>query len=548
MPLTLYWYILRDLLKLLVAAAGVLVVVMSFGFAVKPISEGLLDPWQLVKVICYTMPGMLTFALPFAAAFASTLVFFRLAQDNEINACAASGVSYRELLTPVVLLGLVLTLGLFWMSNWVVPRFWRLVAAEIEQDVAKLVVRQIQRREVVELGKLVLYADHAQDNVTIADRPKDGPQPYNTLVLDGVAVARLDEHSALRSDYTAERAVVDLYRDESQDRIYATMLLTNVTINDPESGTLISVARQPIEPQEIESPFEQKPKFLSLPRLKRLVQEPERSRGVRDAKLGLIESLGHQAILRQAHDALVDGKHELELTSPQGQRYVITGPPRDPAGRKMRLEASGNDKVVVRARAGDVTTQRLEAEAATLEVVPNDVSGEPRMNLVLERVKVIDQALPAPSLLREVTLPLLRTDNPIIEPLRALSIDGLLGKARPHEQPDIKRSSMILTRQLNSLLRDITSRLHERAAIAVNSLLVLLLGAVMSMLLRQQTPLAIFFWCFMPTVVAFLLISTGQNLIGWEKMAPIVGMFTVWSGNLALAALVVFVYLRLCRN
>ena len=59
MPLTLYWYILRDLLKLLITSTLVLVIVMSFGFAIKPISDGLLGPWQLVKVIGYTMPGML---------------------------------------------------------------------------------------------------------------------------------------------------------------------------------------------------------------------------------------------------------------------------------------------------------------------------------------------------------------------------------------------------------------------------------------------------------------------------------------------------------
>ena len=75
MPLTLYWYILRDLLKLLITSTLVLVIVMSFGFAIKPISDGLLGPWQLVKVIGYTMPGMLTFAMPFAVASGTIICF-----------------------------------------------------------------------------------------------------------------------------------------------------------------------------------------------------------------------------------------------------------------------------------------------------------------------------------------------------------------------------------------------------------------------------------------------------------------------------------------
>ena len=41
------------------------------------------------------------YALPVAAAFASTLTFYRMAADNEITAAAVSGVSYRSILLPV---------------------------------------------------------------------------------------------------------------------------------------------------------------------------------------------------------------------------------------------------------------------------------------------------------------------------------------------------------------------------------------------------------------------------------------------------------------
>ncbi|QNN22607.1 LptF/LptG family permease [Planctomycetales bacterium ZRK34] len=548
MPLTLYWYILRDLLKLLITSTLVLVIVMSFGFAIKPISDGLLGPWQLVKVIGYTMPGMLTFAMPFAVAFSTTLVFFRLSQDNEIIACAVGGISYRELLTPVLVLGLVLTLGLFWLSNWVVPKFWQLVAREIEQDVARLVIRQIERGETVSFGNLLLYADQARDDVEIEPRPADVPTPYNRLVLDGVAVAKIDRENILRADYTAERAVVDLYHDPTQDRTYATMLLSNVTINDPDSGTLITVKRQPVEPQEIESPFEQKPKFLSLPRLKKLVADPERSSSVRKSKRALIDSMAGFVILQKMNDALIDGG-SMTLISPQGQRYELSGPLGDVGSNRLRLRAVGNDKVVVRARVGDLTTQRIEAESGTLEVVTNDLAEEPRMNLKLERVRVIDQDLPTPSTLRQVTLPLLRMDEPVLAPLRGMTIQQVMNRAAGYEDApavELYRKSMV--RVIGGLMREVTSRLHERAAMAVNCLLVALLGAVMSMLLRQQTPLAIFFWCFMPTIVAFLTISSGQNMIGWHDTPIAIGMAMAWAGNVGLIMMIVWIYMRLCRN
>lgn len=66
MPWTLYRYILRELLKVLVLTTTVLVVVLSFGAAVGPMADGLLGPVTLVKFVLYTMPTVLGFALPFA--------------------------------------------------------------------------------------------------------------------------------------------------------------------------------------------------------------------------------------------------------------------------------------------------------------------------------------------------------------------------------------------------------------------------------------------------------------------------------------------------
>jgi lipopolysaccharide export system permease protein len=546
-PLTLYWYILREIIKLLATSVAVLVLLLAFGAAIKPISEGMLSPIQIIKVILYMVPGMLPFALPFAAAFASTLVFFRLSQDNEVTAMAVGGLSYRDILMPVLFLGLALTLGLFFMSNWVVPRFWRLVAQEIERDVASVVVKRIQSGEVVSVGGWLIYADSAQDNVPLPPPVANQPQPYNRIAFRGVAVGRLNVDRVLQDSHTAELAVMDLYRDEAQNRTYATLALSNVAINDADTGTLALSATQHIAAQEIPSPFKQKPKFLSLGELKALAQNPQASSDVRSAKSHLIQALAREAVaLGMARQ--LEKSDDLPLVNTRGQTYRIAAPILQHDAGELRLQATDTEPVTAHLQLGDVITQRLQAQAGRFETRIESSDEEPRINLVLERVVILDPALPKPTSLREVTLPLLRYDKPVVAPLRSASVVELINLAKRYESPRVKQAAASVEYQLVNLLRDIKARLHERAASAVNCVLVLLLGAVMSMCLRRQVPLAIFFWCFMPAVAAFLTISSGTQMIGDNPASDLAGIAVTWAGNTGLIVMITLVYLRLARN
>ena len=81
--------------------------------------------------------------------------------------------------------------------------------------------------------------------------------------------------------------------------------------------------------------------------------------------------------------------------------------------------------------------------------------------------------------------------------------------------------------------------------------MVMLLGAVMSMHLRHQTPLVIFFWCFLPAIVGMFLISGGGKNIADANPFGLGTWFTalmIWTGNLFLLAVVWLVYARLARH
>src|SRR5262245_2217447 len=81
--ITMWRHTRLDLIKLVVLSTSVLVLVIAIGAAVKPLSDGALQPQDLPKFLMIACVPMLAYALPFAAGFAATLVYYRVAHENE---------------------------------------------------------------------------------------------------------------------------------------------------------------------------------------------------------------------------------------------------------------------------------------------------------------------------------------------------------------------------------------------------------------------------------------------------------------------------------
>ncbi|MEY2713763.1 MAG: hypothetical protein RIT24_106, partial [Planctomycetota bacterium] len=110
MPSILLRHIVADLVRILLLTASVLVAVIAFGAAIRPIMQNLLGAEDLLPFVTQASVPMLQFALPFSGAFAATIVYSRLAADNEVLAMSAAGLSYRRVLMPAFVLGAALFL------------------------------------------------------------------------------------------------------------------------------------------------------------------------------------------------------------------------------------------------------------------------------------------------------------------------------------------------------------------------------------------------------------------------------------------------------
>jgi lipopolysaccharide export system permease protein len=97
------------------------------------LSKGL--PWNIVlEFFVLNMAWMIALSVPMAVLTATLMAFGRMAADNEIAAMEANGVSIYTIIAPVAVAALLLSIGLVWFNNNVLPDFnhrTRLLASDI---------------------------------------------------------------------------------------------------------------------------------------------------------------------------------------------------------------------------------------------------------------------------------------------------------------------------------------------------------------------------------------------------------------------------------
>jgi lipopolysaccharide export LptBFGC system permease protein LptF len=554
MAWTIYRYILRELLKLLVLSTVVLVTVISFAAAIKPLSDGV-GAGSLMKFIFYSAPTMLGFALPFAGAFASTLVFLRFAADNEIVACSASGMSYRAILLPVLGLGVALTMGLFLLSNFIVPDFYRRAAQSVENDLMTVLVTRLNENQpyVDERNRMVLYADTARER-PVPHLDDSALQPVKMIQLTGVAVASIDPQGRVQTQATSRQANVFLFHDEGRSWITARMF--EAMRYYPDRGEFGFISQFDAGPVRLPTPFRDSAKFLSWPELRQLRTQPQRYDRIRNARDDLMDAVSAERLRQLLAEKLAPAgeAHEVTLMEPgRGDRYTISTPRLQRGGQAMTLHAQGSQPVVVQTMADGRAGRRFEAASAELKIESGGSDPEPSVLLELRDVKVFDlRSADRFTQHSRYVLPRMVWPGAILDvqpgtlsvaQTMELAASPMFGQSR-----SVAKAGHQLYHEIAELARKIKAQLHQRAASAFACLLLLALGAILSMKLAGQMPLVVYFWTFLLAIVTLIIIYTGENMASSTNWPLAAGLGVIWLGNAGLCVVAAVIYCRLARN
>jgi lipopolysaccharide export LptBFGC system permease protein LptF len=141
-------YILKELLKAMALSLPAIAGVFSFAIVLQKLQALGLGPVASLKYMTLTLPGACYLALPLSAVLVATLIYGRLASDNEVMACRASGIPVSSLLWPAFLLAMIssgLTLGL---AAWPLPESHYATKKLALEDIENLFFSQLNNSRI----------------------------------------------------------------------------------------------------------------------------------------------------------------------------------------------------------------------------------------------------------------------------------------------------------------------------------------------------------------------------------------------------------------
>jgi lipopolysaccharide export system permease protein len=188
---------------------------------------------QVALLVFYSFPTIIAMSTPFATLLGPLMTVGRLSSDNEVLVMLTSGLSYKNVFTPTILVGIIVTIFSFGVNDVLLPmgtiafqRLWRDIlistpALEIEPNSVKHFNNTALITGAV-TGKAI-------DNMLILDRTSDGER--RLIMADNAAF--VDDSKSISLELT--NAFLHSSKEtERRDYDYATMsfLRYRLPVND----------------------------------------------------------------------------------------------------------------------------------------------------------------------------------------------------------------------------------------------------------------------------------------------------------------------------
>ena len=545
-PLILWSHVAWELLRVFLVTTGIMVSVIAFGAAAKPLAENSIGADTVLKYVSLAMVPMLQFAIPFSAGFAATLVIHRFATDNELLAMSACGMSHRRILAPAAILGGFLCVVMLVLVSMVIPRFWTRMKELATADATQMLVGAVARGEALAADRLMIYADAAREV-----EPPPGSGARRRLLLTGVAAIELENpwSSSIVTEFTAEDAAVDIH--VTPRGTVAKMALMNATVVRPGEGAIVTVPIAEPEAASLYSGFERSPKFLTVPEIVALRSDVDRAQSVADAKKPLAAILG-EVDLWTCLGAPAGGA--IELVQPETGRSVLLDGARIAAGALVPSE--GRARFTLTELVDGRPVRRAEAASGTIRAI-SEAGFAPRFALAVPAAAdAVDLVSGLPGrwspriddLLPRGCEPRDWMAAPSAEVLAAAggvpASDGTGPFAALRKSAERRRDA--LEYQRKDTVWESDSHLVNRLAQSASVVLVLLLGAALAAAMRHAMPLTVYILAFVPAIANIFMVSSGQLMMSDGRTAA--GLAVMWGGNLVLLVAIVLTWRRLARN
>jgi lipopolysaccharide export LptBFGC system permease protein LptF len=536
MVFTLHRYIFREVLKVFCLAAVALTLMMSLGSILRPVQEYGVGPGQVIDLIAYFLPITLTFVLPMAALFATTLVYGRLANDNELDACKASGISLLPLVYPGLVLAVIVATANLLLSFYVMPIFVHRAESSLKDNARQILFRNVQRKGYYRLPpdeRYLIYADNAD---------------FRNNILSGVVAVEVADNDSIKRIITAETAKVIFNPHEKFNEVRITAHNTNQMGPAEEAGfsaEWLSLTA------EFGSLLGDNIKFKKIDEMKQIRLDPMLFDPVARLARKVYAQFTAELLAQEINTTIAPNTNKSFRLHSDRQLVDLTAKNCTILNEK-RLQLADDVMIIERQLNGDEPRQIFRCQRAFLDIEGDELA--PTLILDVRNAKLqTDQSsgeLLGRHIVRGLVLPAAVTDRfKTADILNEITPQAVSSALLAGPSAHLAQLQNQLQREIAGTLAEIGAETHSRLAFGIGCITLIMTGIGLGVLLKGGHLLTAFAASVAPALALVVCIMMGKNIAKNPSavIAPF-GIILMWAGLVVLSVLTLVLYRRLLRH
>jgi len=531
MVFILHRYIFKELFKVFALSALALGVIMSLGSLLRPIQEYGVGPRQVFDLLCYFLPVTMTFVLPVAALFATSLVYGRFAADNEFDACKSSGISPSMLFYPALILAVIIAIANLILSFHVVPAYVQRAEMSIKADAKQILFRNIQRQGYYALpgGQFRIYAD-------AADVKNSG--------LLGVVIID-DNRKKEKKLITAEAATVDFNSTPKTNEVK--VFAKNAYQIDEQGGVFFEAISVLGEFQNI---MADDVKFRKIEQINAIKLAPMTFSPIAACAYNAYERLTIELLHKEISDTLASATDNFYQLHNEKALIRFTAEKCTLLPNSDAMELTGKVALFEYDRKTGEITKNYRGEKLSIQL-SNETETRPSTKLVITFPNAVwlDRGV-------EFIKPRYSAkDLQLPESVTAKLGEDIIKTANSHSfidtpSPTLEGRIKEMNRKIRVTFLEIKAEIHSRLVFGIGCITLILIGTELGIRFRGGHLLTAFGISSIPAAALLIFIMMGKNITKNQMSVAGAdfGVAIMWIGLLSLSIVAFILYRKLLKN
>ena len=175
----LHLFVLRTYAGPLIATFFVVVFILLMQFLWKYIDDLIgkgLELSVIAELLLYTSAGLVPLALPLAILLSSLMTFGNMGENFELTALKSAGISLQRIMSPLIILTVIMSIGAFYFSNRVLP-YTNLKMRSLLYDVQ-------QQRPEMQIREGIFYNGIDNYSIKISEKNHRTNMMYDIMIYD----------------------------------------------------------------------------------------------------------------------------------------------------------------------------------------------------------------------------------------------------------------------------------------------------------------------------------------------------------------------------